>query len=95
MGWYDSKRRRIRDLSCGDTRVVLEVHVRRIACRTCGLVKRERLDWLSENPFYAERFAFYVGRRCVQGTLQAVAKELNLDWHTVQGAGEAVHAGPA
>jgi transposase len=42
------------------------------------------LDLLSENPFYTERFAFYVGRRCRASTIKDVAKELNLDWHTVK-----------
>ena len=84
MGWYDSKTRQVRDLSCGDTRVVVELEVRRLVCRSCGKVKRERLDWLADNPFYTKRFAFYVGRRCAQGTIQDVAKELKLDWHTVK-----------
>jgi transposase len=47
-------------------------------------VKAERLDFLSENPFYTERFAFYVGRRCRASTIKDVARELNLDWHTVK-----------
>ncbi len=32
-GWYDRKSRRVRDLSCGDTRVYLEFEVRRVQCR--------------------------------------------------------------
>ena len=40
MGWYDRKVRRVRDLSCGDTRIFLELEVRRIDCRRCGKVKR-------------------------------------------------------
>ncbi len=40
MGWYDRKLRRVRDLSCGDTRVYLEFEVRRLDCRGCGAVKR-------------------------------------------------------
>jgi hypothetical protein len=27
MGWYDRKVRRVRDLSCGDTRIFLELEV--------------------------------------------------------------------
>jgi transposase len=46
MGWYDRKVRRVRDLSCGDMRVFLELEVRRIDCRRCGKVKRERLVFL-------------------------------------------------
>jgi transposase len=76
--------RRIRDLSCGDKRVYLEVELRRVACRTCGKVKREGLEWLSDNPFYTKRFAFFVGRRCRASTIKDVAKELHLDWDTVK-----------
>jgi transposase len=62
----------------------LEVEIRRVQCRRCDKVKRERLDWISDNPFYTKRFAFFVGRRCREMSLQAVARELRLDWHTVK-----------
>ncbi len=75
--------RRVRDLSCGDARVYLEFEVRRVACRSCG-VKREKLPWLADNPFYTKRFAFYVGQRCRRGTIRDVARELKLDWKTVK-----------
>ena len=68
MGWYDRKLRRVRDLSCGDTRIFLELEVRRLDCRHSGKVKRERL----------------VGRRCRSATVKDVAAELKLDWHTVK-----------
>ena len=55
MGWYDRRLRRVRDLSCGDTRVHLEVEVRRLDCRDCGKVKREQLDFLADNPLYTKR----------------------------------------
>jgi hypothetical protein len=52
-------------------------------------VKRERLDFLADNPFYTKRFAHYVGRRCRSTTIKDLAKELNLDWDTVKtGAAE-------
>lgn len=76
--------RRVRDLSCGDTRVYLELEMRRIACPRCGKVKRERLDFLSDNPLYTRRFAYHVGRRCRSATIRDVAEELHLDWHTVK-----------
>jgi transposase len=82
--FYDRKLRRVRDLSCGDTRVYLEVEVRRVACRRCGAVKREKLPWLADNPFYTRRFAFYVGRRCRSAPIRDVARELRLDWKTVK-----------
>ena len=74
----------MRDLSCGDTRVFLEVEVRRVNCQRCGAVKQETLPWLADNPFYTKRFAFYVGRRCRSSTLHDVARELRLDWKTVK-----------
>jgi len=82
--FYDHTIRRVRDHSCGDTRVSLEIQVRRVWCRTCGKVKREPLDFLADNPLYTKRFAFYVGRRCRSATIKDVARELKLDWHTVK-----------
>lgn len=42
--------------------------------------KRKRLpDFLADNPFCAERFAWYVGRRCRSSTISDVARELHLD----------------
>ena len=84
FGWYDRTTRRVRDLSSGNMRVYLEFEVRRLLCRCCGKVKRERLDFLADNPFYTKRFAWFVGRRCRISTIKDVAEELNLDWHTVK-----------
>jgi transposase len=84
MGWYDRKVRQVRDLSCGDTRIFLELEVRRVDCRGCGKVKRERLAFVADNPLYTKRFAYFVGRRCRQASIADVAKELALDWHTVK-----------
>jgi transposase len=83
-GWYDRRTRQARDLSCGDKRVYVEFEVRRIECRGCGKVKRERLDFLSDNPFYTKRFGFVVGRRCRAASIRDVAREFHLDWHTVK-----------
>src|SRR5271168_1027525 len=84
MGWYDRRLRRVRDLSSAGLRIVLELEVRRIACGACGSVKRERLDFLADNPHFTKRFAFYVGRRCRHAAIRDVAKELKLDWETVK-----------
>ena len=46
--WYDRTQRRVRDLSSGGTRVYLQLEVRRVQCRRCGTVKRERLAGLSQ-----------------------------------------------
>jgi transposase len=71
-------------LPCADQRIYLELEVRRVDCRRCGAVKRERLDFLVENALHTKRFALYVGRRCRSGTIRDVAAELRLDWQTVK-----------
>lgn len=65
-------------------RIYLEVEVRRVLCRRCGKVKREKFPWLADNPFYTKRFAWYVGRRCRETTVKEMARELRLDWKTVK-----------
>ena len=47
-------------------------------------MKTERIEWLSNNPFYTKRFAYTVGRKCRVMTIQDAAKEYKLDWHTVK-----------
>jgi transposase len=74
----------VRDLSCGGLHIYLELEVRRVDCGRCGQVKRERLPWLADNPFYTKRFAFLVGRRCRASTIKDVAKELHLHWGSVK-----------
>jgi len=51
-------------------------------------VKRGQLEWLANNPLYTKRFAFYVGRRCRESTIQAIADELRLHWTTVKELGK-------
>lgn len=74
----------MRDLSCGDRRIYLDLEIRRLDCRRCGAVKQERLEWLADHPFYTKRFAFFVGRRCRSATMQDVARETHLNWKTVK-----------
>ena len=83
-GWYDRRERQVRDLPHGDMRTYLAIEVRRVDCKSCHAVKRERLDFLADNPFYTKRFAYYVGRRCRSTTIKDVAEELLLDWDTVK-----------
>jgi transposase len=92
MGWYDRRLRRVRDLSSAGLRIVLELEVRRISCGVCASVKRERLDFLADNPHFPKRFAFYVGSlssgrdpRCRQGVEARLGNS--------QVARDAVHAG--
>lgn len=74
----------MRDLSSADQRIYLEVEVRRVECRRCDSVKRERLEFLADNAHYTKRFAYYVGRRCRSSAIKDVAQELHLEWHTVK-----------
>jgi transposase len=62
----------------------LEIESLRVRCPSCGKVKQEKLAWLSSNPCYTKRFAFFVGRRCRTSTIQDIAHELHLDWSTVK-----------
>ncbi|MDP2207267.1 MAG: helix-turn-helix domain-containing protein [Bacteroidota bacterium] len=47
-------------------------------------MKQEKIDWISNNPFYTKRFSYYVGRKCRSMTIRDVSRELKLDWHTVK-----------
>ncbi len=82
--FYDRTRRQVRDLPSGQLRIYLDLEVRRVHCRRCAAVKRERLELLADNPYYTKRFAFYVGRRCRSATIKDVAEELRLDWDAVK-----------
>ena len=52
---------------------ILEFELRRVDCRRCGGVKRERLDWLAANPHYTKRFALCVGKQCRGAAIKDVA----------------------
>ena len=47
-------------------------------------MKTESLHWLADNPLCTKRFALYVGRRCRESSIKALAEELHLDWHAVK-----------
>ncbi len=83
-GWYDRTIRRVRDLPCADTRIYLELEIRRVDCKKCGTLGGERLNFLADNPHYTKRFAMLVGKRCNSETISDVANDLHLDWHAVK-----------
>lgn len=72
--WYDRKTNRVRNLPCGDTRIYLDLEIRRVYCTQCSKVKQEKLEWLADDPFYPRRFALFVRRRCRTMTIKDVAK---------------------
>jgi len=82
--WYDKRPKLVRDLPCGDSRIYLEIDMRRVDCSKCERVVQEELDWLAKSPFHTKRFAFHVGRQCSKSTILDVAKEHHLRWHTVK-----------
>ena len=47
-------------------------------------MKCERLEFLLANALHTERVTRYDGRRCRIGTIQDIAKEMNLGWQTVK-----------
>lgn len=83
-GWYDRTVRRVRDLPCADTRIYLELEIRRVDCKKCGTLGVEHLDFIATNPHYTKRFALLVGKRCNSETIKDVANDLHLDWHAVK-----------
>jgi transposase len=60
------------------------MEVRRVDCRRCGAVKRERLEDLLENALHTKRYARHVGRLCRTQSIADVARSERLDWHTVK-----------
>lgn len=60
------------------------MEIRRVDCRRCGAVKRERLEDLLENALYTKRYARHVGRQCRTQSIADVARSERLDWHTVK-----------
>jgi hypothetical protein len=57
MGRYDRKPRRVRDLSCGDTRVYLELEVRTARLPWLRQVEARATRFLPDNLLYTKRFA--------------------------------------
>ena len=58
--------------------------MRRVDCKTCGGVKTERLDFLSLNPKFTDRFAWQIGGLCRAMSIQDVSRHMRLDWRMVK-----------
>jgi transposase len=83
-GWYDQRKKLVRDLSNGDAQIYLEFEMRRVKCKKCNNVVQEELEWLSRSPFHTKRFGLKVGEQCRNTAIQVVAKEHKLRWETVK-----------
>lgn len=73
----------MRDFSCGGRAVYLDIEIRRVACKGCG-VRQEKLPFLSPNKKFTQRFARVVGDLCRTMAIRDVARRMGLDWHTVK-----------
>lgn len=82
--WHHSESKVIRDLSCGEMQIYLEIEFRHVFCQKCGKVTSERLEWLAEDALHTKRFANYVAERCRYGEVESVAADLDLDRDTVE-----------
>jgi transposase len=79
----------VRDLDCGGRHVYLRVPLRRIACKGCGAVKRERIEFLATPAKFTVRFENEIGRRLRETSITAVASLLGLKWDQVRRIEEA------
>lgn len=80
---YDSRIRRLRDLSVFELATYLVVSRRRVLCPCCG-VKVEELKWAEAYQRCTIRFAEYVAKLCEFLPVKQVADLLDLDWKTVK-----------
>jgi len=58
--------------------------MRRVDCKACSGVKREKLGFLSPDVKFTDRFALKIGAFCRAMTVQDVARHMGLDWHRVK-----------
>ena len=82
-GIYDRRRRRTRDLDCGERAIYLDFELRRVDCKVCGL-RQERLSFLSPNANYTERFVLSIGKQCRVMAVKDIARLMRLGWDTVK-----------
>ena len=64
--------------------VYLDFEMRRVDCKVCGGVKLEKLDFLSPNAKFTDRFAWQIGGFCRAMSIQDVARRMRLDWRMVK-----------
>ncbi len=77
-------RRIIRDLSMGDTKILLQVGYRKIWCNQCSAARVEQLSFADASKRITCRLARYVYELCKTMTVEDVARHLDLDPKTVK-----------
>ena len=78
------RRRLIRDLDLGETRVTILTTFRRLRCGCCGSVRTEDLELFTPYQRVTKRLARHIHDLCKKLTVQEVADHLGLDWKTVK-----------
>jgi transposase len=78
------RRRLIRDLDLGETRVTILTTFRRLRCGCCGSVRTEDLELFTPYQRVTKRLARHIHDLCKRLTVKEVADHLGLDWKTVK-----------
>ena len=83
--FYDRKTRRVRDLSCGDTRVYLEVEIRRVDCRTVRRGEAGKLGLAGRQSVLHQALRLLRGPALSERRRSRMSpRKLRLDWKTVK-----------
>ena len=85
---HDTHLRRVRDANLFEYRVWLDVPVRRVLCRHCG-VSREHLPWLPSHARLTTRMQQYAEQLLRLLPIKHVAQLTGLHWHTLKGIDKA------
>jgi transposase len=71
----------VRTIPIGRHPVFLVLHLHRLLCRRCGLLRQDSRDVAPPRKSYSFALARLVLDLCKEMSLSAVAKHLKLDWH--------------
>ena len=68
----------------GNKQVIIRVHIQRVACRLCGLVRRVKLGFAHPRRHYTKRLETYVLCLLRCATIKDVAAIVGLSWDVVK-----------
>lgn len=80
---HSKHRRFVRDLSLAETKIELNVPVRKVYCASCG-IRIEDLEFVRPWGRVTRRLAQYIKGLCKVMTVKEVAEHVGLDWKTVK-----------
>lgn len=78
------KRQRIRDIPIHGKRVWVELHRRRLRCRSCGQTFMQEVHRLDERRAATHRLVTWMGDQSLRRTFVSVAEEVGVDEKTVR-----------